>query len=354
MPIKVIYPNSAKNSYTNDDSVDWTLTFAGEELVANTIVITGYLDVKEGNPAVPVTGDIKYSPMVGVHSFFDSWTTQLDNFGYIENIQSYPRMCKVELNATQDNLQSQAESDKTLELRCGDEKQTTEILKGLAGNKKIPFACRPHMCLNAMRGNLGFKKSGAVMVNFRLASLPDIFYGADADKASFEITDLQMMYSTVTGDGDAVVMEIKNVVRNNVLSSNHSLSTKVPIADCQTITGSFILSKNLSNFVTDNTAMEFPSLSHLEFQLNDNNGYLSYSLDDMEEILINYFRATGDSAKNDVRLSNLNEHFGIGLRLPYGYDFRQRKFGMNVHTGADNTVAGRYTSFLTFTGIIKV
>ena len=337
--LHTIYPQSAKSEYTENDSVDFHLSFL-DGLVPNSITLTGNLEV------TPLgAGEVYYDGMCGLHNFFSSWNTQFANFGFVENIGAeYQRYFKQRYNARQTIEQQFSESDKTCEWRC-DTNQSKYILQGLTGSKPLPFSMKPKICLNRMDKVLPANKSGAIRINCRLAQNIDCLFGADSANAVFKITDLQMNYQTTSdfdkGDVDLVVV---SMVRNTVASSNHTISTKVPLQAVQSVSASFIKSANLSQTTTNNVELENPNVSRLEFQLADNNGYLSYPLQSREEILYNYIQANGNSRHNAIRLDELGnaKSFGYGLAFPRAYDLSKNKIAINISSDAYRSPLNKY------------
>jgi len=353
MSVKQIYPNSQRDSYSENDSVDFLLSFEGEKLKRNTVRLSGYLTVVKADDT-PINGDVKYDGMLGIHAFCDSFNTQIDGV-FIENQQAYARAVKTAVQANQSGSSQGAETSKSIELRCGNDEMTKEILKGLDGNKPLPFSMQPHICLNnVLSGDLQY--NGGVMVNVRLAPVLDVFYGADAVGVKYSITDLKMSYETVVDDGkkEEVVMLTKTMVRNNLVSSNHQLSTKVPVL-ALSVSGTFIKTNNLSKSTTNNTACEVLDVTRLEFEMNDGTGYQSYALESRNEILYNYILANGNSQHNDFSLKKLSQGIGYGIGLNFNdstIDFHEKKFGLSVISSASNV--DPYTLFMYFTGVIKV
>lgn len=353
-----IYPQSQKASYTENDSVDFVLSYDGEKLVPNSVRLTGQFRATKLD-GTPITGDVKYDGMVGIHSVFDSFNISTMQEGFLENCMSYQRVVKSQFQATQNKNQAVSESDKTCELRCGNDEMTSEILKGMSeggGNRALPFSMAPNICLNrTLAGALRYAKQGAVMVNCRLAPTIDIFYGADSGDCQYEIIDLKLTYQSLPDDGknDPVVMEVKTVVRNNIVSSAHQVSTKVPIV-ALAFSATFIKPAHQSVTAYNNLACEVLDINRMEIELNDNNSYLAFPIDSREEILYNYILANANSKFNDMSLEKLKAGIGYGIGMPFGgsYNFSERKFGLNIQSSASN--ADPYNMYMVFSGIIKV
>ena len=81
---------------------------------------------------------------------------------------------------------------------------------------------------------------------------------------------------------------------------------------------------------------------------------MSYGLLSREEQLFNYIQANRGAKHNGIRLDKLDSGISYGYGLPLrGVNLSKNKIGINISSGADNNV-NAYTTFLYFTGLIKV
>ena len=343
-----IYPQSQKNSYTENDSIDFLLTF-DDVLKPNSVYLTGELAITFAGGATEVFCD----GMCGVHNFFTSWNTEIDGT-FIENIQEYTRYYKQKHNGLETTAQIFSEGKGDWR---ADDAMTKYILQGLGVDPNhLPFSLQPDTCLNRMKGHIQGKP---IRINTRLNVKNDALYGADVANASYTITNLQLHYRTQElpkeNDREPVEMNIVNAVRNSIVSSTHNFSSNIPLEACLGVSGCFIKESDLTTATLNSVKMEqVPSLSRIEYKLADANGYLSYSLKDREEILYNYLQAIQSRKHNAIRLQKLvdeNEGFGIGLKLN-GVDLSKNKISVNVASGIDNTAP--YVMFLFFTGLVRL
>ena len=178
---------------------------------------------------------------------------------------------------------------------CCSNQQSKAILQGFTGNNPLPFAVKPDICLNKMSGPLPVSQSGSITLNCVFAPKVDVLYGADSPNAEYTVTNLQLNYQTIDEDDKKanVSMTVVETIRNQIGSANHIISQRIPIMkNCVGVSGSFIKTANLGNVNTNNVQLEtLPNLSRIEFQLSDNNGYLSYPLLSREQQLFNYIQS---------------------------------------------------------------
>ena len=342
-----IYPQSQKNSYTENDSIDFLLTF-DDSLKPNSVYLTGELAVNYAGGATEVFCD----GMCGVHNFFTSWNTEIDGT-FIENIQEYPRYYKQKHTALENTEQTFSEGKGDWR---ADDAMTKYILQGLGGaGNPLPFSLQPDTCLNRMKGHIQGKP---IRINTRLNVKNDALYGADVANATYTITNLQLHFRTQElpkEKQEPVEMNIVNAVRNSVISGTHNFSSNIPLEACLGVSGCFMKEADLTTATLNSVKMEqVPSLSRIEYQLADTNGYLSYSLKEREEILYNYLQSNGSRKHNAVRLQKLvdeNEGFGIGLKLN-GVDLSKNKISISIASAIDNTAP--YVMFLFFTGLVRL
>ncbi len=360
MSVKQIYPQSQKEFYSQNDSVDFLLSYEGQKLKSNTIRVSGQLRAftnKVGTPPVytPVAAldDIKYDGSIGFHGFCDSFNTQI-NGSFIENIQAYPRMVKTQVQANQVSYNQCAESNKSIELKTGNDAMSQNILRGLTGDLPVPFSFTPLICLNSSVGNMQY--NGGVMLNIRFAPNIDVFFGTDSAPAQYEIYDLKLTYETVPDDGkkEQVILFTKTMVRNNIVSSMHQISAKVPVR-AMSVSGTFVLSSKLSTTAHNNTICDTLGVTRLEFEINDTDNYVSFPVESREEILYNYILANNGVGNNDLSLKKLVNGTGYGIGLGFNgsiFDFTTKKFGLSISSNASNAIP--YTLFLYFTGVVEV
>ena len=360
--LQTIFAQAPKASYSENDQIEWVMTFENKRLVANSVRVSGTLRVQHGGSNLVHGQKIYMDGQVGIHSFWDNWNVSMDNIGFVEQLNQYGRYVKQINQTNQTSLQAQSETDKTVELLCGDDTQTAFLLQGMSdppsgSTTACPFEFKPKFCLNKMTANLPYKKSGSVRVSVKMTPLINALYGSTVDATTtYTIENLELHYQVVpdAGAGGDLVMETSSMIRTMLSSTNQNVSSKVPLIS-YAVTGNFIKSSESNTYANNSFAMqEPPAVDRVTFHINDNNQLVSFPLISQEEILLNYLDAAGSNRYNDLRLSKLREgeSYGVGLAFGGGVDFSNMKFGMNLLTSVSN--AEPYVLFLFFHGVIKL
>jgi len=362
--LQTIFCQAPKSSYTENDQLEWVMTFENKRLVANSVRISGTLRVQHNGSNITHGQNIFMDSQVGIHSFWDNWNVSMDNIGFVEQLNQYGRFVKQMNQTSQTSLQAQSETDKTVELLCGSDSQTAFLLQGMSdapsgasATKPVPFNFKPKFCLNKMTANLPYKKSGSVRVSVKMTPILNALFGSTVNSlTTYTIENLELHYQVVpdTGAGGDLVIETSTMIRTMISSTNQNVSSKVPLVS-YAVTGNFIKSSESNTYANNSFAMqEPPSVDRVTFHINDNNQLVSFPLISQEEILLNYLDAAGSSRYNDLRLSKLREgeSYGVGLNFGGGVDFTNMKFGMNLLTNVSN--ADPYVLFLFFHGVMKL
>jgi hypothetical protein len=192
-------------------------------------------------------------------------------------------------------------------------------------NDQCSFSVKPMFCLNATSGvgstdtSISYSKTGPVRVIFTLARIFNALHGADVVAGcTYELSDLRLEYTTVPEDGvkNTTMHRVKYHIRQSVLSSRSNVSSKVP-AVVSGVSCSFVRSNQENSGIDNGLERQFlPLVDQLSFLFNNNtNEYISYKLDDREEILSRYIESMKKTGTNSMSLTLLkaNESFGVGL-----------------------------------------
>ena len=357
-----VFPESQRESYQENANIDFLLNVGeGNALMPNSVRFSGKLQVKTSG-AVITTQDVQYDAKSGIHGFVSSITTQ-GNQGVWENFHNYGRWVHMQNEAQETKVMNCCETGKNMELRMGTDAQTTYVMAGrvdgyAAGSGDetstgvIDFSVKPDFCLNNMRGSMPFGKSGAIRVSIRLSPNSMCLFGT-APTLTYEITDLQCHFQAEqSSKGSIAEMVVKTSIKNVVSSANQQIQTRVPMV-VDTVSTSFIKTTNLLVGTVNKFETErLPKVSSVEWAINDNNGYISFPLNDEGEVMLNYLLSLDSGNYNDMRISN-PVGYGMGVKFPSPRDFTQNKLGLNIHSGVQNE-ANSYTAYMFFKGLISV
>ena len=116
--LQTIFAQAPKASYSENDQIEWVMTFENKRLVSNSVRISGTLRVQHNGSNITHGQNVFMDSQVGIHSFFDNWNISMDNpnIGFVEQLNMYGRYVKQMNQTNQTSLQCQSETDKTVEL----------------------------------------------------------------------------------------------------------------------------------------------------------------------------------------------------------------------------------------------
>lgn len=350
-----VLPENSASTYTEFDNVDFLCTFEGRKMLGNSVRLVGDLRVKDAGTDIDRTKQVYLDPQVGAHSFIETVATTFQTKGQIENLTGYARLVGMTEDGTLDPL-SQMNSENKCELKAPKKEMTLlEMIGENTGattsiNDKCSFSVRPMFVLNATSGvgsndtSISYKKTGAIRVVFTLARVFNALQGADVDSnITYELSNLRLEYTSVPEDNVAnkTFHRIKYHIRQTVLSSRSNVSSKVP-AVVSGVSCSFVRASEENDGASNGLARQFlPLIDQLSFLFNNNtNEYISYKLDDREEILMRYIESMRNTGQNSMSLRNLkaNESFGVGLYFGGEMvDLSNQTFNVSI-VSADNSI----------------
>lgn len=365
-----VQPENSKASYGEYDNVDFVATFENRKLVLNSVRLEGDIRVTQGG--ANLTGELVYmDPNIGIHSVVDTVQTSFQTKGSVENLSGYARLVGMTEDATTSNL-DMMNSENTSELKMPMKEMMPLILEGekdgVTGstlNDANSFSFKPQFVLNtASEVNNGgitmsYNKSGAIRVTFTLARTANVLYGAVDANTSYSVSNLRLVYITVPEDNmkNETAHKVKYHIKQSVLSSRTNVSSKVP-AVVSGVSCSFIeQSKENAFFDNTNEREVFPELEELNFLFNNNtNEYISYTINDREEILSRYIESMKDTKHSNMELNALKGGSSYGVGLHFGgelINLANQTFNVVLNSGA-NISTSPYSLHLYFHSQIVV
>ena len=359
--MSVIYsssiPENIKDEYTEYSNVDFVMTFKDQLLNLNSIRLEGDLDVKHDssslNSVANTDKNIVYDRLVGGHAFIESVQTEVGG-SVVENLSEYARYVKM-VGAASLSPSDMYNSVNVCELKCGDVQQTNMMMKGevvetqptVAVRNNPDFSIKPKFVLNAGTGRVPYSRTGAIRVSFNLARNFSALYGLDVSALTkYSLKNLRLVYTTVPDDGSAsklVPLRTKLNIKQSIQSGFANISTKVP-AEVDSVSCSLQYQDEEQTAVNNNQQLQkIPSVSQVQFLFNDStNKYMSFSLDNNEEIVSHFIESMIDSGTNTMSPNQLalNDGYGIGLRFGGDFiDLRNQKFNIQITSALTNTRA---------------
>lgn len=348
-----VLPNSQRAQYEPSETVDWTLNFPGFSMLPNTLRISGNLVVRHNNAAVATTDDILMDSKAGIDAVADSFVVSM-NDSVKENIQSYPRMVKMRVEGKQTPQRTVSEAVDVTALRTVNDATT----KVLFAENPVSFSFKPNICLNNSTASIPYAKSGEIKVSMRLANANQVLYGSSVDNTTtYHLTDLRCEYRltpTESGKQGPILMSVKQLVKQNVGSTNVNLSINVPIPT-NSVSASFIEATHQNTNSNNHLATEKPpNVTRVEYSFNDQTNLLQcFALENEMEILYNYLRSLSSQRHNDITLKKvMDEDIGYGIGINYLEFLANQKLAVNIQSGVSNNVP--YSIYLYFQGMMKL
>jgi hypothetical protein len=350
---KLAYPRSQKDTYLPQSSVDWLIKLdPGYEIVKNSIFVSGNLYVtRNGDPFLadpdedPPVNEVYYDNFAGWHTLFDVWSTDL-NQQNVENFDGYPRFMRMMNMASKHRDELSANLSESIEGRIGDFTLTPYVLtgeevidEGEESVNGIPFNIKPYISINRSNRNVNANDVPiGVLLHTKLSPVENVLFGDDAQPAisgmSYYLKNLQLNWQVQPMQETNAPLTLGKISwKDYTLTSKvSSIEIEVPIPT-QNIAMTLALEDNLItgpdpalevNGVYNNphpTATNFLDCQEVQFYLNDSdNNLLSFKLEDLEEMMMNYkyaMNVSEISAIDDITIKGGKNWstFGLGLNM---------------------------------------
>ena len=349
-------PENFADSYSENDNVDFMLSFPNEVLVLGSVRLEGELEVVNGNPQEPLNSDankvldINLDSLVGAHACFESIQTEVLG-SIIENCSGLPRFHKMRMAATIDEDDTN-NAKYACELKAPFRTMTNRLLRGevpvtqLSDKLRVnpDFSIKPDIALNSVPGQLPYRRSGDIRISVNLARTAQVLFGQDvslgANGTNYLIKDLRLTYSTYPDDGslnDPIQMRTKVLVKQSINSRLANNSSKVPgIVDAVSV--SFIEQSKVN--VPQVNSLQLarpPNIEELSLNFNDStNKAVSFVIRDNVETIGLYLNSFGENHSHNsmsVAKQDSNNGFGIGLDFGAKIDMRMSKFSSQLISG---------------------
>jgi hypothetical protein len=349
-------PENFADSYSENDNVDFMLSFPNEVLVLGSVRLEGELEVVNGNPQEPLNSDtnkvldINLDSLVGAHACFESIQTEVLG-SIIENCSGLPRFHKMRMAATIDEDDTN-NAKYACELKAPFRTMTNRLLRGevpvtqLTDKLRVnpDFSIKPDIALNSVPGQLPYRRSGDIRISVNLARTAQVLFGQDvslgANGTNYLIKDLRLTYSTYPDDGslnDPIQMRTKVLVKQSINSRLANNSSKVPgIVDAVSV--SFIEQSKVN--VPQVNSLQLarpPNIEELSLNFNDStNKAVSFVIRDNVETIGLYLNSFGENNSHNsmsVAKQDSNNGFGIGLDFGAAVDMRMSKFSSQLISG---------------------
>tara|TARA_R110002167_G_scaffold85579_4_gene232001 strand:+ start:2458 stop:3579 length:1122 start_codon:yes stop_codon:yes gene_type:complete len=348
-------PEATQTTYIEYNNVDFVLNVgAGRSLMRNTVRINGDIQITNDGTATS-TGTVYLDFRIGAHGVIESCQTVFggQGGGIKENIQNYARWCEMGavgtlyeddyLNASnQCELRSPNENCSAL-LAQG---EVTDGNGGAALSTDLDFSIKPNCILNKMNGDhLPFEKTGEIRLTINLARNMSALMGrSQGAAATYILKNLHCSYHSLPtvgkwSDTRTTMRSVYNV-KSTILSGSANVSAQVP-AVCDAVSCSFQRQNRENQNVFNNYQLEtVENIRRVQFLFNDStNKYVSYVINDQNEMLHRYIDSFNDTGHNQVSgdCFRTNAGFGIGLSFQGFVDLSKQRFAVQLDSDVNNT-----------------
>ncbi len=354
--LRSVIPENYADSYSENDNIDFVLSFPNEVLNLGSVRIEGELEVVNGDPQAALNSDtnkvldINIDPLVGAHACFESIQTEVLG-SIIENCSGLPRFHKMRMAATIDETDTN-NAKYACELKAPFRTMTNRLLRGEvpitqtteALRVNPDFSIKPDIALNSVPGQLPYRRSGDIRISVNLARTSQIFFGQDVSLGAlgtnYKIKDLRLTYTSYPDDGsmnEPIEMRTKVLVKQSVNSRLANNSSKVPgVVDAVSVS---FMEQGKVNVPQVNTLQlaRPPNVEELMLNFNDStNKAVSFVIRDNVETISLYLNSFGSNHSHNsmsVAKQDANNGFGIGLDFGAKVDMRQSKFSSQMISG---------------------
>jgi hypothetical protein len=158
------------------------------------------------------------------------------------------------------------------------------------------------------------------------------------------------------GKRSKYAMRVKYSLKQAILSSYSSISTKVPLV-CNSFWITFMRKAQEDSALYNSMQNQrLPNVSKVEILWNDSfSQQFTYDINNEEEILTNFIKAistvVGD---NNASLQTLaaNDSYGIGINFGQMVDLSKTKLAVNISSAVQST--DPYSAYMFFSGLVEL
>lgn len=360
-----VFPDSVKSQYNPNETVQFSLSFLNEALLAGSVRVSGDLEITSGGG-----GDDMYDVQVGIHSVWSSINVSFAKMGMVQSLLQPARFQKMVVQGLESQGEQISSSSNSVALKLARQNQCADFIKGVEGTAKLPFVCALTCLLNTapVGTPIPFSKTGLIQVNLRTASIYEFLTSESSGTGqTYKLSNLALHYQTASANSVKSSSPLRfrtfYSVKAIVDSSLHSSNIRVP-SRCQSVSISFVPTAN-ENVVNHNTLQcDFPTgLKSVQYGLNDGiDVFQRYTLENREEWLLNYKQSLlpfGNTPYNQLRLREIvqdDREFGLGLRFGsgdgYSVDLTNQPLNFNMESTISN--ANPHAVYFFFQGVVSL
>ncbi len=387
---------NVRDSYVPFDTVDFNLNFENRAIILGSIRLEGNVSVVQ-TPDVRLKGineRVSNDHRIGVHSYFHSFQSQMQNIGNVENIVEYPRMVatmdngrlsdndlcsakyvcegrspdiKVQRSIVQDRVPVDKGGGPTgtsqFEHRGSGFQTNADKTLTTGGDIVVPdFSIKPKIALNNVvspNALLNYATSGQIRISTTLERDIMALQNMElTDTYTYSMKNLRITFASVPAVTQQPVQMRSHLCLKSTINSNLSnTSSKVP-AIVDSVFISFLKQDRENKKQFNNTSLEkIPSLDVVRFMFNDSTSkYISYEIKKVSEMVMEGIKAVNKAnpSQSAVTLSKLDasKSFMIGLDMGAPINLANQKFNVQIESGATSTT--QFLMFAYFSSLLSV
>ena len=390
-------PEASSTEYAPFQTVDFLISAPGRKLVKNSIRISGDIEARKNNAdwnnptagaknayvpvgAVDYDSNIKIDNCIGAHAFFDSFTTETQSKGVLENLQNYGRFVSQVARSTlaEDDLIS---AKLIAECRGPTEMNGNYVLQPVADQAFMSpdgvgieqpkershpaFSIKPMTAFNrSAGGEYSFDKNGFIRVSCILASNNTALFGGPGgtagDLATYVLKNLNCNYVTVPDDGMVEPMMMRSYVSvvNSIQSTSTTVTARVPSSSVNSVSISFAEQGHLNDPQFNSYALEsLPSFDNISYLFsNSMQNYVTYVIRDDADAHQKGLESMEHAGHSQVNSKTLKANKGniMGLAFESFIDLSQQRFSVQMKLLSDTITSSPMNMYLFFNTLIQM
>tara|TARA_R110002153_G_scaffold39683_2_gene114150 strand:+ start:360 stop:1529 length:1170 start_codon:yes stop_codon:yes gene_type:complete len=364
-------------------NIDLFLTFEGRKMLFNSVRLL--FDVTTAGLAgmdnSTTARNLFFNHCAGGHGFIESIETQVAGAS-VENLQEYARYVVMKTSATKSS-NDLCNGSSSCEGKVATNRLSNNALKGFpsgflseaGGNQGtigtytnsittgFDVSLKPDICLNnSPNMSVAYRAVGnqPVRLSIRLARNFSALFGGDMSVAvTYALKNMRLTFASVPDDGqdEGIVLRCKTNIKASFTGNFANIQAIVP-APANAVSISFQPQANENRDKLDNYQLYMPpQISKVQFLFNDStNKYISYQLENREEILERAIESFADTGGNEAQLYKLvgNNGFLLGLNFSEYVPLQNgQKFNVQV-TSAIGTQNLPYLAYLYFHTLVEL
>ena len=379
---KVLPSSSSSTGYFPNQTVDFVLQVPARKLLSGSVRIEGTVVVTTSS-GVPqkITSECKLDCMVGAHSFFDQFSTEVESKGMLETLQNYPRYISMQTKAgmSQDDTCSMAMG---AEMRSGGKSDNGKYAlqpvversndgAGATDEETSPasFSIKPMVCFNRSQGGMySFDRSGFVRISCILSQNRNAFFGKAAVVApattglncQYVLSDLACRFTTIPDDQVMQPQLMRSYIStvNSVQSTASSLVSRVPSSKVNGVSVSFVEQSHEQDPDQNSLGLEsLPDYASTEYLFaNSTNQNITYVIKDKSDALQRGIDSLSDAGHTNVSIQTLQANNGSIYGIPFGQylDLSQQLFSMRLNVSSTTITAAAMNAYSMFSTLIEL